>query len=200
MLADWEIIAGAEMGMISPFEPNLVTQVLGRPVVSYGLSSHGYDMRCTDEVWITRVLNSEGKYETKPRVLDVKDSDLERDFRLLPTMTSTDGSRYVVIPPHQFVLTHSLETWAIPRDIQVVTYGKSTYARVGLVVNVTPMEAGWKGQLTIEISNTTPVPVKLYVKEGVAQAVFHKGEVCEISYADRKGKYQNTIAVVAAKV
>lgn len=188
ILADFQIAEYVERyGMISPYSPNLVRVVEGRKIVSYGPSSHGYDMRCTRDFRLCKL--SAG-------VLDPKNLDLDASFEKMEI--APDGS--ITIPAHGLVLTNSLEYWRIPTDIQVVVMGKSTYARVGLIVNVTPMEAGWQGSLTIEVSNTAPVPVKIYPEEGIAQAIFHKSDPCEVSYADRQGKYMSTVGVTGAKV
>ncbi len=196
-LADWEIELAVDVqDMIAPFVPYLVNQAEnGRRILSYGLSSHGYDMRLNGnaELWRAKSYHS-----TYTEALDPK-KILEDDFTMLHKVRTLEGGEYVVLPPHGFMLGSSLEWWNIPDDIQVVTYGKSTYARVGLVVNVTPMEAGWSGNLTIEISNTTDRPVVVYLNEGVAQAVFHRGEKCRTSYAERKGKYQGTLGTVVAR-
>lgn len=161
----------ASKGMIEPFNQN---QVRGG-VISYGVSSYGYDMRITDEFKIFTNINN--------TVVDPKSFDPKSfvDFK---------GSE-CIIPPNSFVLGHSVEYFRIPRDVLVICLGKSTYARCGLVVNVTPLEPEWEGHVTIEISNTTPLPAKLYANEGIAQLIFLGGsEVCETSYADKSGKYQ----------
>lgn len=161
----------ASKGMIEPFNQN---QVRGG-VISYGVSSYGYDMRITDEFKIFTNINN--------TVVDPKSFDPKSfvDFK---------GSE-CIIPPNSFVLGQSVEYFRIPRDVLVICLGKSTYARCGLVVNVTPLEPEWEGHVTIEISNTTPLPAKLYANEGIAQLIFLGGsEVCETSYADKSGKYQ----------
>lgn len=161
----------ASKGMIEPFNQN---QVRGG-VISYGVSSYGYDMRITDEFKIFTNINT--------TIVDPKSFDPKSfaDFK---------GSE-CIIPPNSFVLGHSVEYFRIPRDVLVICLGKSTYARCGIVVNVTPLEPEWEGHVTIEISNTTPLPAKLYANEGIAQLIFLGGsEVCETSYADKSGKYQ----------
>jgi len=156
-------------GMIEPF----VEKQTAEGKISYGLSSYGYDSRCSDEFKIfTNVDNA---------IVDPKnfspDSFVDR---------KTD---VCIIPPNSFVLTRSVEYFRIPKDVLVVCLGKSTYARCGLIVNVTPLEPGWEGHVTLEISNTTPLPAKVYANEGVAQFLFFKGSSeCDISYADRAGK------------
>jgi dCTP deaminase len=170
-----------EYGMIEPFEENLVR----KGVISYGLSSYGYDFRIADEFKIfTNVAST---------IVDPKNFD-ERSF------VSVKGD-YCIIPPNSFVLGRSVEYFRIPRDVIGICLGKSTYARCGIIVNVTPLEPGWEGFLTVEISNTTPLPAKIYAWEGIAQVIFVKGnEECEISYKDRKGKYMYQPGIVIPKV
>jgi dCTP deaminase len=170
-----------EYGMIEPFEENLVR----KGVISYGLSSYGYDFRIADEFKIfTNVAST---------IVDPKNFD-ERSF------VSVKGD-YCIIPPNSFVLGRSVEYFRIPRDVIGICLGKSTYARCGIIVNVTPLEPGWEGYLTVEISNTTPLPAKIYAWEGIAQVIFVKGnEECEISYKDRKGKYMYQPGIVIPKV
>jgi dCTP deaminase len=170
-----------EYGMIEPFEENLVR----KGVISYGLSSYGYDFRIADEFKIfTNVAST---------IVDPKNFD-ERSF------VSVKGD-YCIIPPNSFVLGRSVEYFRIPRDVIGICLGKSTYARCGIIVNVTPLEPGWEGFLTVEISNTTPLPAKIYAWEGIAQVIFIKGnEECEISYKDRKGKYMYQPGIVLPKV
>jgi dCTP deaminase len=170
-----------EYGMIEPFEETLVR----KGVISYGLSSYGYDFRIADEFKIfTNVAST---------IVDPKNFD-ERSF------VSVKGD-YCIIPPNSFVLGRSVEYFRIPRDVIGICLGKSTYARCGIIVNVTPLEPGWEGFLTVEISNTTPLPAKIYAWEGIAQVIFVKGnEECEISYKDRKGKYMYQPGIVIPKV
>ncbi len=172
-------------GMIEPFAEKQNREMGGQKIISYGLSSYGYDARCSNEFMIfTNVDNA---------IVDPKnfsnDSFVER---------TTD---VCVIPPNSFVLTRTVEYFRIPKDVLVVCLGKSTYARCGLIVNVTPLEPGWEGQVTLEISNTTPLPAKVYANEGVAQFLFFKGSsACEVSYADRAGKYMAQRGVTLPKV
>lgn len=167
--------------MIEPFEERLVR----KSVISYGLSSYGYDMRLADEFLIfTNVWGA---------IVDPKAFD-ERAF------VKHKGD-YCIIPPNSFALGRSVEYFRIPRDIIGIVVGKSSYARCGIVVNVTPLEPEWEGHVTIEISNTTPLPAKIYANEGIAQVLFLSAdELCEVSYADRKGKYQGQIGIVPPKV
>lgn len=161
----------ASKGMIEPFNENQVRS----GVISYGVSSYGYDMRIAEEFKIFTNINN--------TVVDPKNFD-PRSFVEFKGDTC-------IIPPHSFVLGYSVEYYRIPRDVLVICLGKSTYARCGLVVNVTPLEPEWEGHVTIEISNTTPLPAKVYANEGIAQLIFLQGsEICETSYADKSGKYQ----------
>lgn len=161
--------------MIEPFSQEQVRQAdQGQPIISYGLSSYGYDLRVADEFKVfTNVFNT---------VVDPKDFD-EKSFVNLKTDVC-------IVPPNSFALARSMEYFRIPRDVITICLGKSTYARCGIIVNVTPLEPEWEGHLTLEISNTTPLPAKIYANEGLAQLIFFGGnEVCEVSYADRLGKY-----------
>lgn len=180
--------------MISPFEAGQIrvshfpdADHLGKPtkIVSYGLSSYGYDIRCSDEFKIfTNVNNS---------IIDPKDFD--------PKCFVDVQDDVCIIPPNSFALTRSMEYMRIPRDVLVVCLGKSTYARCGAVVNVTPLEPEWEGHITLEISNTTTLPLKIYANEGIAQLLFFQSdEQCEISYKDRGGKYQGQTGVVPPRV
>jgi dCTP deaminase len=167
--------------MIEPFEEKLVTS----GVISYGLSSYGYDIRIADEF---RVFTD--VYQT---VVDPKNFDT-RSF------VEIKGPE-CIIPPNSFCLARSLEYFRIPRNVIGICLGKSTYARCGIVVNITPLEPEWEGHLTIEISNTTPLPAKIYANEGIAQLIFiESDELCTVSYKDRKGKYQGQRGVTPPKV
>ena len=159
-----------EHQMIFPFEDK---QIRGNKI-SFGLSSFGYDARVSDEFKIFTDVNSE--------TIDPK------NFK--STNFVTKKTSECIIPPNSFVLASTKEYWKIPKDVLVICLGKSTYARCGIIVNVTPLEPGWEGHVTLEFSNTTPLPAKIYANEGVAQFIFLKGnESPEVSYADRKGKY-----------
>lgn len=158
-------------GMIEPFNKKQVR----KGVISYGVSSYGYDMRIGDEFKIFTNINN--------TVVDPKNFD--------PKSFVDYKGDVCIIPPNSFVLASSLEYFRIPRDVLVICLGKSTYARCGLVVNVTPLEPEWEGHVTIEISNTTPLPAKIYANEGIAQLIFlQAAELCEVSYKDKAGKYQ----------
>jgi dCTP deaminase len=160
-----------EHGMIEPFEDRQVRE----GVISYGLSSYGYDIRVADEFKVFTNINS--------TVVDPKNFD-NRSF--------VDVQADIcIIPPNSFALAKTVEYFRIPRDVLTVCVGKSTYARCGLIVNVTPFEPEWEGFVTLEISNTTPLPAKVYANEGISQVLFFQSdEMCEVSYADKKGKYQ----------
>jgi dCTP deaminase len=156
--------------------------------VSYGVSSYGYDVRVGNQFKIFTNVNSE--------VVDPK-SFSPRSF------VDVDAGKhgYVLIPPNSFALCETVEYFEIPRDILAICVGKSTYARCGIIVNVTPLEPEWKGKITIEISNTTPLPAKIYANEGIAQIIFLRGEeVCQTSYADKRGKYQDQPGLTLPKV
>lgn len=167
-----------EHGMISPFVERQVRQSQQHPedkIISYGVSSYGYDVRCANEFKIFTNINS--------TIVDPKKFD-ERSF--------IDFTGDVcIIPPNSFALARTVEFFKIPRHVLTICLGKSTYARCGIIVNVTPLEPEWEGHVTLEFSNTTPLPAKIYANEGVAQMIFLAAEeMCEVSYADRAGKYQ----------
>jgi dCTP deaminase len=182
LLVDWEIREYAKkFRMIEPFEDRLVRD----GAISYGLSSMGYDIRIADEFKIFTNINT--------TVVDPKGFD-PRSF-----VDFTGES--CIIPPNSFALGRSLEYLRIPRKVMGICIGKSTYARCGIVVNITPLESEWEGHLTIEISNTTPLPAKIYSNEGIAQVIFLESEqVCEVSYADRGGKYQYQQGITIPRV
>ena len=163
--------------MISPFEDGQIRKVEDQRVISYGTSSFGYDMRVSDEFKLFT--------NTNATVVDPKQFDTRA---LIDAQVGEDGS--VIIPPNSFTLCRSLEYFHMPEDVVAICLGKSTYARCGLIVNVTPLEPGWNGHLTIEISNTTSLPVKVYAHEGIAQLLFFRGNRPLVTYADRGGKYQ----------
>jgi dCTP deaminase len=169
-----------EHGLIDPFEPRQIREANGQRVISYGTSSYGYDIRCAPEFKIFTNINS--------TIVDPKDFDSGNFVDL--------ESDVCVIPPNSFALARTVEYFRIPRDVLTICLGKSTYARCGIIVNVTPLEPEWEGHVTLEFSNTTPLPAKIYANEGVAQVVFlQSDENCETSYADRAGKYQGQVGV-----
>ncbi len=170
-----------ERGMIEPFEEKLQR----KGVISYGLSSYGYDARVADDFKIfTNVDNA---------IVDPKNFS-ENSF-------VTRKTDVCIIPPNSFALAHTVEYFRIPRDMLVICLGKSTYARCGLIVNVTPLEPEWEGHVTLEISNTTPLPARVYANEGVCQFLFLKADsLCETSYADRGGKYMKQTGVTLPRL
>ncbi len=170
-----------EHGMIEPFEDRLQRE----GVISYGLSSYGYDMRVANQFKIFTNVRS--------AIVDPKNftPDSFVDF---------EGA-VCIIPPNSFALAHSVEYFRIPRNVLTITLGKSTYARAGIITNVTPFEPEWEGFVTLEISNTTPLPAKIYANEGIAQVIFFEAdEMCEVSYADRKGKYQGQTGITIPRL
>jgi len=170
-----------EHGMIEPFEPGQVRE----GVISYGVSSYGYDIRVADEFKIfTNVYSA---------VVDPKSFDPR-------SMVDFQGD-VCLIPPNSFALARTVEYFRIPRSVLTVCVGKSTYARCGIIVNVTPFEPEWEGYVTLEISNTTPLPARIYANEGIAQVLFFEAEEeCDVSYADKKGKYQRQQSIVLPKL
>ena len=177
----WIRKMSTEQGMISPFEEK---QIRGESI-SYGLSSFGYDARVSDEFKIFTNVNSE--------IVDPK------NFK--PTNFVTKNTSECIIPPNSFVLARTVEKFKIPEDVLVICLGKSTYARCGIIVNVTPLEPEWEGHVTLEFSNTTPLPAKIYANEGACQFLFYKGEAPpEVSYKDRKGKYMMQTGVTLPKL
>ncbi|MGD8808300.1 MAG: dCTP deaminase [Gammaproteobacteria bacterium] len=171
----WIRRMATEYGMIEPFEAGQVRGSDDARSISYGTSSYGYDVRCADEFKIFTNINS--------AIVDPKAFD-ESSFVDL-------RGDVCIIPPNSFALARTVEYFRIPRTVLTICLGKSTYARCGIIVNVTPLEPEWEGHVTLEFSNTTPLPAKIYANEGVAQMLFFEAdEVCETSYADRAGKYQ----------
>jgi len=170
-----------EHALISPFEDSQVRE----GIISYGLSSYGYDIRVADEF---KVFTNIHTTIVDPKAFDNRSFE---DFR---------GS-VCIIPPNSFALARSYEYFRIPRNILAICVGKSTYARCGVIVNVTPFEPEWEGYATLEISNTTPLPAKIYANEGIAQVIFlESDEVCRVSYGDKKGKYQGQSGITLPKI
>jgi len=170
-----------EHRMIEPF---VESQVRGS-AISYGVSSYGYDIRVADEFKIFTNINN--------TVIDPKNFD-PRSFVDMKTDVC-------IVPPNSFALARTIEYFRIPRDVLTICLGKSTYARCGIIVNVTPFEPEWEGTVTLEISNTTPLPAKIYANEGIAQVLFFQSdEPCEMSYKDKKGKYQAQVGVTLPKI
>ncbi|NKB44179.1 MAG: dCTP deaminase [Alphaproteobacteria bacterium] len=177
----WIRQKATEDGMIEPFTDRLERD----DVISYGVSSYGYDARVSDEFKIFTNVNN--------TVVDPKN---------FSTHGFVDRKTDVcVIPPNSFALARTVELFRIPRDVLVICLGKSTYARCGIIVNVTPLEPEWEGHVTLEFSNTTPLPARIYANEGACQFIFLKGDSeCDVSYADRKGKYQGQQGVTLPKL
>jgi len=177
----WIRSMARDQRMIEPFAENQVRE----GVISYGVSSYGYDIRVADEFKIFTNINS--------TIVDPKRFDQQSfvDFK----------GDVCIIPPNSFALARTVEYFRIPRNILTICVGKSTYARCGIIVNVTPFEPEWEGTATLEISNTTPLPAKIYANEGIAQVVFFEAsEICETSYADKKGKYQAQREITLPKI
>ncbi len=182
-----------EHEMISPFLPELLREVNGNKIISAGSSSYGYDMRLADDGF--RIFSSVYGNEIDPKKFDER-SLIEPDLH-----TSKDGSRYYLLPPNHYGLGVTVETFKMPRRVTGVALGKSTYARAGLLVNTTPLEAGWTGRLVVEIANLANLPLRVYVNEGIGQILFFESdEDCAVSYKDRGGKYQGQTGLTYAKV
>ena len=171
-------------GMIEPFEERQVNRADSRRVVSYGTSSYGYDVRCSNHFKVFTNINS--------AIVDPKAFDED-------SFVAIDAD-VCIIPPNSFALASTVEHFRIPRSVLTICVGKSTYARCGIIVNVTPLEPEWEGHVTLEFSNTTPLPAKIYANEGVAQMLFFESdEECGTSYKDRAGKYQGQTGVTLPK-
>jgi len=170
-----------ERRMIEPF----VERQVRDGVISYGLSSYGYDIRVADEFKVFTNINT--------TVIDPKQFD--------PRSLVDVKTDVCIVPPNSFALARTVEYFRIPRNVLTICLGKSTYARCGIIVNVTPFEPEWEGTATLEISNTTPLPARIYANEGIAQVLFFESdEICEVSYADKKGKYQAQVRVTLPKI
>ena len=169
-----------EQGMISPFQSGQMRERDGARIISYGVSSYGYDVRCSNEFKIFTNINSA---IVDPKAFDANSFvDVQSDV--------------CIIPPNSFALARTVEYFRIPRNVLTICLGKSTYARCGIIVNVTPLEPEWEGHVTLEFSNTTTLPAKIYANEGVAQMIFlEASDPCAISYRDREGKYQGQTGV-----
>ena len=180
----WIIDMAKNHGMIEPFQENQIKSNGNGRIVSYGTSSYGYDVRCADEFKVFTNINSS--------MVDPKNFD-DQSFVDIKSDVCT-------IPPNSFALARTVEYFRIPRQVLTLCLGKSTYARCGIIVNVTPLEPEWEGHVTLELSNTTSLPAKIYANEGVAQFIFlESDEVCETSYKDRDGKYQGQKGVTLPK-
>ena len=180
----WIIENAQENQLINPFESKQIREVEGEKIVSYGVSSYGYDVRCSNEFKIFT--------NTHSSIVDPKKFD--------PKSFVDVTAEQCIIPPNSFALARTVEYFKIPRSVLTLCLGKSTYARCGIIVNVTPLEPEWEGHVTLEFSNTTNLPAKIYANEGVAQMIFFESdEVCETSYKDRGGKYQGQTGVTLPK-
>jgi dCTP deaminase len=181
----WIIHTALNSNMIHPFEPNQVREKDGRKVISYGTSSYGYDIRVANEFKVFTNINS--------TIVDPKEFDRS-------SFVEIHGGN-CLIPPNSFALGRTVEYFRIPRNILTICLGKSTYARCGIIVNVTPFEPEWEGYATLEFSNTTPLPAMIYANEGIAQLLFFESnEICETSYKDRGGKYQGQTGITGAMI
>lgn len=199
LLADWQIRDLVnDTGMISPFYGHLVRELNDERVVSFGLSSFGYDVRLS--------ANGLRMFSSRQMLgaIDVKRAGQLDSVDYMPHLSVEgkliDVNEYYILPPRAYALGVTVEVFDLPRNITGICVGKSTYARAGLIVNTTPLEAGWRGRLVVELSNATHLPLKVYANEGIAQIQFYRGEECQVSYADRDGKYQDQNGVTLAKV
>src|SRR5256714_6947505 len=182
-----------EAKLIEPFNERLVREIEGRRIISAGASSYGYDMRLADDGF--RVFSPIHGREIDPKRFD------EGSLVEPPLRTTDDGSKYYLMPPHSYALGVSVETFRMPRNVTGICLGKSSYARAGLLVNTTPLEAGWTGRLVVEIANLANLPLRVYVNEGIGQILFFESdEDCAVSYEDRGGKYQGQTGLTYAKV
>ena len=173
-----------EENMISPFIPEQVRVKDGNKIVSYGLSSFGYDVRLAPVY----------------KVFTNHNADIIDPLNMPEDCYIDKEGPFCVVPPNNYLLSHTIEVFDIPNDIMVLCVGKSTWSRCGIAVNVTPIEAGFKGTVVIEIANLTPVPIKVYANMGIAQFMFFRGNKCDVSYDDRHGKYQNQKGIVTARI
>ena len=182
---NWITYMAVQHAMITPFTAQQVCEHHGCRIISYGLSSYGYDVRCADEFKLFTNINS--------AMVDPKAFDANSFVDLQAPIC--------IIPPNSFALARTIEYLRIPRNTLTICLGKSTYARCGIIVNVTPLEPEWEGHITLEFSNTTPLPAKIYANEGIAQILFlESDDVCKISYKDRNGKYQGQTGVTLPRL
>jgi dCTP deaminase len=189
----WIRRMAAEAQLIHPFNATLVRELEGRRIISAGASSYGYDMRLADDGF--RVFSPIHGREIDPKRFD------EESLIEPPLRTADDGSRYYLMPPHSYALGVSVETFRMPRTVTGICLGKSSYARAGLLVNTTPLEAGWTGRLVIELGNLANLPLRVYVNEGIGQVLFFESdEACDVSYEDRGGKYQGQTGLTYSRL
>lgn len=190
---DSQILQLCKAGMIEPYHESCIRKKDdGVKVISYGVSSFGYDVTLADEA---KIFINQNAVEIDPKNLDEQtlvDASLRN--------CEITGSRYFILPPNSYMLGYTKEYLVIPDDVMVVCVGKSTYARAGAIINVTPIEPGFEGNVVIEIANATTLPMRIYADEGIAQFLFFKGEPCNVSYADRKGKYQSQRGLTLPRV
>jgi dCTP deaminase len=182
-----------EYKLIHPFESKQLREYEGRRIISAGASSYGYDMRLADDGF--RVFSPIHGREIDPKNFD------EESLVEPPLRTAQDGSTYYLMPPHSYALGVTVETFHMPRTVTGIAMGKSSYARAGLLVNTTPLEAGWTGRLVVELANLADLPLRVYVNEGIGQVIFlQSDEDCDVSYQDRGGKYQNQTGLTYSKL
>lgn len=185
--------------MITPFEPEQIRRTeSGAPAISSGLSSFGYDIRLAD-TGLNRFINPKTDFPYHARIIDPKEFDA-KSCLLHQSVERDETGIFYTLPPRAYALGVSVETFDIPRHVLGICYCKSTYARCGLMVNTTPLEPGWRGQLVIELANLTDLPMKVYANEGIAQVVFFEGDQPSVTYADRSGKYQDQKGIVTARI
>ena len=183
LLADWEIKELAlNQGMIQPFVDKVVRKEGDKKILSYGLGSYGYDIRLSPKQCLIFGRTQSGDCDPK---------NFNSDILVPSELLEDEKGKYFILPPYGYCLGVAEEHLKLPRDVTVVAVGKSTYARSGILVNITPAEAMWKGHLTLEISNCTGLFNRIYADEGICQLLFYRGKPCETSYEDRKGKYQS---------
>ncbi|MBP6823850.1 MAG: dCTP deaminase [Acidobacteria bacterium] len=189
----WILQMCQEHQMISPFEAGLMREFEGHRIISAGLSSYGYDLRLASDGF--RVFSPIASSEIDPKNFD------EKSLIEAPLRKAEDGSLYWLLPPHSYALGATVETFNMPRNVIGICLGKSTYARSGLIVNTTPLEPGWRGRLVLEFSNSADLPIRIYANEGIAQVTFFESdEDCEVTYADRAGKYQDQVGLVTPRL
>jgi len=192
LLADWQIETLARTkNMIEPFTDELINKEDGRKILSYGTGSYGYDIRLSPEQCLLFGGTQRGDCDPK---------DFDPDILKPLALQEDDKGKYFLIPPYGYCLGFALEKLILPINVTVVAVGKSTYARSGIMVNITPAEAGWRGYLTLEISNCTGLFNRIYANEGITQLLFHKGEPCGTNYCERRGKYQDQPAQVVLPI
>jgi dCTP deaminase len=189
----WILKMCREQGMITPYEEGLVREINGHRIISAGVSSYGYDLRLGSDGF--RVFSPIASSEIDPKNFD------ENSLVESPLKTTQDGAQYWLLPPHSYALGITVETFNIPKNVIGLCMGKSTYARSGLIVNTTPLEPGWRGRLVLEFSNSADLPIRIYANEGIAQVTFFESdEYCDVSYADRAGKYQDQTGLVTPRL